>query len=105
MTCNKDDAPGYTCGGSGHALGSVFCVEDDHYEGCGQHFGSLAAFDAHRMGKRCAEPQEMVAMGYILSDHKVWRSPMDEETAARLRGTRHPSTIASHDEFMDMLRG
>lgn len=91
MTCGRDDAPGYTCGGSGHPRGSARCVEEDHYDGCQRHFGSLDSFDWHlhpRKGAdRCATDAELTRHGLHLVGN-VWKSPMDEASAARLRGRR-----------------
>lgn len=88
MTCSYDR--GYTCSG-GYPQGAP---------GCNQHFGSLAAFDAHHVHtgrrehdgtpiNRCASPDELRAMGYHLADNGVWKTVMDEALVARLRG--HPS--------------
>lgn len=100
MTCDRHDPPGYTCSG-GYPKGTP---------GCGQHFGSLAAFDKHfiKTGRkepdgyettRCATPKEMTRKGYVLSDNLVWKAPMDEAVMARLR---HPSV--SQADLMSALR-
>jgi hypothetical protein len=83
----------YTCAGSGHPLGARRCVAEDHIDGCGESFGSLAAFDEHRRGGTCASPDQLRSLGYVLTNG-AWRTPMDEETQQRLRGGTGPATEA-----------
>lgn len=55
--------------------------------GCGKNFGSLNAFDMHRIGKfepktederrRCMTTEEMLSAGMRLVNEK-WRGPADE---------------------------
>jgi hypothetical protein len=84
MTCGRDDPPGYTCGGSGHVLGSKHCDPETHYEGCQRHFGSLASFDWHFRKGRCATDQELIDHGLHLTDRLVWKMPMDETSRQRV---------------------
>lgn len=104
MTCGRSDV-GYTCNGSGHPLGSARCVPEDHYDGCGQHFGSLSSFEWHfrplpKGGQRCATDKELRRHG-LQRTGDVWKSPMDPDTAARLH--RHPSV--TKDDLVAVLLG
>jgi hypothetical protein len=84
---------------------------------CGQDFGSLGAFDAHRVGshaytysayhrdgRRCLPPEELRARNWTRDRHGRWRRPsdgapwalsQDQVTAQRrsqvpVRAERHP---------------
>jgi hypothetical protein len=65
--------------------------------GCGEDFGSLTTFDAHRVGKhaytfreglrmgppvedgrRCLDPDEMLELGWTKDRHGRWRGPAPE---------------------------
>lgn len=61
---------------------------------CGKQFGGITAFDAHRVGsftqdapdygRRCLSGEELEELGYREFDG-VWRMPMPEEVANKLR--------------------
>jgi len=74
---------------------------------CKQDFGSVSAFDAHRVGKhaytfqeglamepvrwdgrRCLGTDELETLGWHQDTHGRWRQPLDEKAALRLRETR-----------------
>lgn len=81
---------------------------------CGQDFGSVSAFDRHRVGKhaytfseglrmdppheegrRCLDASEMRAAGMELDPRGRWRIPSDPE---RLRKLRHRAETPSEVE-------
>jgi len=84
----RDDV-GWTCAGSGHELGSENCVPEDHYEGCGEQFGSLRWFDKHFIGRgsarRCATTEELLQLGLYLNADGVWKQTPSEADTERLR--------------------
>jgi hypothetical protein len=72
--------------------------------GCGEDFGSVSAFDAHRTGRfdvtfpenleegrRCLDTEELAAKGWRQDKHGRWRTPAE---AARPL----PLIYASRDE-------
>ena len=68
-----------TCGGCAArwtALGIAHCGA------CHRTFGGLAGFDRHRLRGACVDP---AGRGLLLDDDGIWRQPMSEAAAARLR--------------------
>jgi len=74
---------------------------------CGLDFGSVSAFDTHRVGKyqydcaeglertppredgrRCLDEDEMLAAGLELDGRGRWRLPISESERERLRSLR-----------------
>ena len=47
-----------------------------HCMGCHRTFGSIGAFDKHRIGCKCADPE---SIGMKMDGKWVWRVPMDEK--------------------------
>lgn len=65
--------------------------------GCRQDFGSVTAFDAHRVGKhaflydedhpdgrRCLDTEELSALGWKQDQHGRWRTPASEKPFLRM---------------------
>lgn len=50
--------------------------------GCHRTFGGVGGFDRHRRDGQCLDP---ATLGYVERDG-IWRAPLSEEGAARLRG-------------------
>jgi len=81
---------------------------------CGENFGSVAAFDAHRVGKylqtgtgeydgpveewtpdkgrRCLTEAEMLASGFVRNDHGSWSKERDLRNARKLDEPRRSSS-------------
>ena len=68
---------------------------------CGEDFGSVGAFEAHRVGKhaylwspehedgrRCLDKEELTELGWHRDDHDRWRQPITEDALLRLRQLR-----------------
>lgn len=74
---------------------------------CRQDFGSVSAFDAHRVGKpgldwpehekgrRCLDVVELAALGWTRDKLNRWRRPIDERAVLRLRETRRATETTS----------
>lgn len=65
---------------------------------CNEDFGSVTAFDKHRVGKhaypysknhedgrRCLAPVELTGMGWNQDSHGRWRTPQTPSQTKRLR--------------------
>lgn len=64
--------------------------------GCHEFFGSVSAFDRHRVGKpgvdrRCRSEFEMFARGMSRSDAGLWITETRTQRASRSRGVRAQS--------------
>jgi hypothetical protein len=67
---------------------------------CGEDFGSLSGFDAHRVGKyeyrwspeqdgrRCLDEEELLALRWHRDMHGRWRTPITKEDRERLASLR-----------------
>ena len=84
---------------------------------CGENFGSVAAFDAHRVGKylqtgtgeyegpldqwtpakgrRCLTEAEMLAKGFVRNGHSSWSKERDVRNARRLNAARRDADRAA----------
>lgn len=60
-----------------------------HCPTCHRTFGGASGFDDHRRHGFCLNP---AGLGMVLQDDQVWRTPMDQQSLARLRGLREGNT-------------
>lgn len=111
MTCDRPDAPGFTCGGSRRRRRKDGTLGAWVYRPCGQHFGSLESFDWHfRKGpsrttgdgeRHCATPSELRKHGLHQDANGVWKRPIDEQAEGRFR-SRDRTAVAA---ITDALQG
>lgn len=56
-----------------------------HCVGCHRTFNSVGAFDKHRVGCQCADPQDL---GMKADEKGIWAGRMSEELKSQLKAIR-----------------
>ena len=83
--------------------------------GCGEDFGSVSAFDRHRVGRhahdwsperldgrRCLDVDELEALGWHQDSRGRWRQPRSENHVTRLSAFQARGGLV--DEIQQVLR-